>query len=68
MNIYVGPGGPYAKDPVSSTNIHVYVGPMGPYAKDPGRPAGGPMSVYSRQQSSQNLARKADFRPGSIIA
>ncbi len=29
------------------------------------RPAGGPISVFSRQQSGQNLARKADLRPGS---
>ena len=32
------------------------------------RPAEGPISVFSRWQSGQNPARKADFRPGSIIA
>jgi hypothetical protein len=32
------------------------------------RPAEGPISVLSRQQSGQNPARKADFRPGSTIA
>ncbi len=32
------------------------------------RPAGGPISVLFRQQSSQNPARKADLRPGSTIA
>ncbi len=31
-------------------------------------PAGGPISVFSRQQSSQNPAQKADIRPGSIVA
>jgi hypothetical protein len=32
------------------------------------RPAGEPISALFRQQSGQNPARKADFRPGSIIA
>ncbi len=32
------------------------------------RPAGGPISVLSQQQSSQSPTRNADFRPGSSIA
>jgi hypothetical protein len=32
------------------------------------RPAGGPISVISRWQSCQNLARESDFRLGTTIA
>ncbi len=32
------------------------------------RPAGGPISVFSRQLSGQNLTRKADLRPRDTIA
>jgi hypothetical protein len=72
-----GPGAPYARDPGRSTSIHIYVGPAGSVRQGPSTeigspagfwPAGGPMSVLSRQHSGQNLARKADLRPGSTIA
>ncbi len=42
-----------------------------PYIGLPGRILAGllrPISMLSRSQSGQNPARKADFRPGSIIA
>jgi hypothetical protein len=32
------------------------------------RPAGESMSVFSRYQSGQHLAKEADFLPGTIIA
>ena len=39
-----------------------------PESTEIGPPAGGPISVLSRSQSGRNPARKADLRPGSIIA